>query len=77
MDSDTILRLVFLLLFPNFKPFNEMERLYKREMCILNLLSKTSPVKSIRDSCNDAVSELNKFAIEIRKENALFDRIFF
>ncbi len=43
-----------------------MERFFKREICILNLLSKTSPHKNIRDSCNQAVSELNKYAIEIK-----------
>ena len=47
-------------------PFNEMERLFKREICFLNLLSKTSANKIIRDSCNDAVAQLNKFAIEIK-----------
>ena len=49
-----------------FQPLNEMERFFKREICILNLLSKTSPLKNIRDSCNQAVSELNKYAIEIK-----------
>ena len=43
-----------------------MERFFKREHCILNLLSKTSPLKSIRDSCNEAVSQLNKYAIELK-----------
>ena len=43
-----------------------MERLFENDLGILKLLSDTSPQKEIRDTCNNSLIELSRFAIEIR-----------
>jgi hypothetical protein len=48
------------------KPLNEMERHFDKDLRFLSLLKEVSPDKSVRDAAHEAVTELSKFAIEIK-----------
>lgn len=47
------------------KSLNEMERLFGKDMCFINILESVHPEKEIRDKCTEAVTELEKVMIEI------------
>lgn len=47
------------------KSLNEMERLFGKDMCFINIMESVHPDKDIRDKCTEAVTELEKVMIEI------------
>ncbi len=50
-----------------------MERIFEKDVGLIKLLSDTSPEKNIRDSCNNSLIELSRFAIEMKMRKDLFD----
>jgi Zn-dependent oligopeptidase len=48
------------------KNLNELERVFGNAACYIGLLKSVHPDKEIRDKCNESITELDKFSIEIK-----------
>lgn len=48
------------------KDLNELERVFGNAACYIGLLKSVHPNKDIRDKCNESITELDKFSIEIK-----------